>query len=68
MKRVIRLTIMILVLSGCKTTVALKDTPPELNREFGLGQDVPSDYRYCRKYEQKNGVVFSNVWPLTEGR
>ena len=53
MKKIIWLTIIILVLSGCQTGVALKDTHPELNREFRLGQDVPGDYPYCRQYEEE---------------
>jgi len=63
MKKIIWLTIMILVLSGCKTGVALKDTDPELNREFRLGQDAPGDYPYCRQYEQEMELWFQMFGP-----
>jgi len=46
MKKIICAAIIILVLSGCKTLVALKDTHPELNRHFRLGQDHPGEYPY----------------------
>jgi hypothetical protein len=53
MKKIIWFMIMLLILSSCKTMVALKDTHPGLNRQFRLRQDVPGDYPYCRQYEQE---------------
>jgi len=52
MKKIICLAI-ILVLSGCTGMVALKDTHPELNRHFRLGQDQPGEYPYCRQWEEE---------------
>jgi len=46
MKKIIFSIIIIVVLTGCKTLVLLKDSHPELNRVFRLGIDIPGEYPY----------------------
>ena len=47
MKKMMCLIIVsVLVLSGCTTVVAFKDSHPELNRQFRLGQDKPGEWPY----------------------
>jgi hypothetical protein len=50
MKKIICLLI-VLLLEGC---VTLRDTRPDLNRNFRLGQDTPGEYPYCRLYNEES--------------
>jgi hypothetical protein len=59
MKTIICLLI-VLLLEGC---VTLRDTRPDLNRDFRLGQDKPGEYPYCRLYNEESELQVQMYGP-----